>query len=184
LNILKLLVENQENEYSIRQISKLRKINYKSAYENVKKLGKEGIISIKERGNISLCSFNRKFNDSVYIVEHSRLEEFLKNKNFRVMHDRLDNIDDQFILLLFGSHVKKRQTKHSDIDLLLISKDPKNVRNELELLPLNTHLTHVTYEEFISMLKSSNPTVVLETIKKNIIFFGIEDYYRLIKNAR
>ena len=43
-NILKLLIENQDKKFTIRKISKLRKINYKSAYNAIQKLEKQGII--------------------------------------------------------------------------------------------------------------------------------------------
>lgn len=36
LNVLRLLIENPEKEYSIRKIALEKKINYKSAYEIVK----------------------------------------------------------------------------------------------------------------------------------------------------
>lgn len=184
LEILKLLIENQEEEFSIRQIAKKRKINYKSAYLNIQKLEKEGVIALKRQGNISLCAFNKNFNSSVYQVEHSRRGELLKNKNFKVLYNRLEKVNQQFILLLFGSYAKKNQTKRSDIDLLLITKDPKPFQEEIELIPLNIHLTPITYDNFIIMLKSKEMTVVSEALKFNIILLGIEDYYRFIKNAK
>ena len=45
------------------------------------------------------------------------------------------------------------------------------------------HLTAVTYKDFIYMAKSKEFTVVSEAIKNNIILVGIEEYYRLLKNA-
>lgn len=181
--ILNLLIENQEEEFSIRQIAKKRKINYKSAYSNIQKLEKEGVILLKKQGNISLCSFNKKFNSSVYQVEYSRREELFKNKNFKVIYNRLEKVNQQFILLLFGSYSKKTQTKHSDIDFLLITENSLQIQREIELIPLNIHLTSITYNDFLTMLKSKELTVVSEALKHNIILFGIEDYYRLVNNV-
>ena len=183
LNILKLLIENQETEFSIRQIAIQRNINYKSAYLNIEILAKEGIVKLKKLGNTTLCSFNQQFNTSVFEVEHARLQDLLKNKNFLVLYNRLAKINAQFILLLFGSYAKGKQSKGSDIDLLLITDTPKHIESQLKLLPLPIHLTHATYEEFLSMLHSTEFTAVSEAIKHNILLFGIEDYYRLINNA-
>jgi len=183
-NILKLLIENQEKTFSIRQIAIIRKINYKSAYNAIQSLAKEGVISLENKGNITLCSFSRKFNDSVFIVEDYRLHELLKNKNFQIIYNRICKVNAQFILLLFGSYAKKQESKHSDIDLLVISNDAKPIEVQIKLLPLNIHLTSITYENFIALLKSKEFTVVSEAIKHNILLFGIEDYYRLINNAR
>ncbi len=184
LNILKFLIESTGQEFSIRQLAKARKINYKSAYQNIMTLEKERIVQIKKQGNISLCSFNQNFNENVYLVEYYRRSNLLKNKNFKILYNRLQNLNQQFILLLFGSFVKKANSKHSDIDLLLISDKPKVVENEIDLLPLNIHLTSITYKDFETMLESRKLTVVSEAIKNNILLFGIEDYYRMMKNAK
>jgi len=184
LNILKLLIESQEKTFSIRQISIQRKINYKSAYTNLKLLAEDGIATLKKQGNTTICSFNYKFDDLVFEVEYERLQELLKNKNFLVLYDRLSKINAQFILLLFGSYAKKHESKHSDIDLLLITNDPKPIESQINLLPLNIHLTNITYDSFRAMLKSKEFTVVSEAMKHNILLFGLEDYYRLINNAR
>lgn len=183
LSILKLLIENQEKTFSIRQIALQRKINYKSAYLNLKILAEEGIVSLNKFGNTTCCSFNHKFNPSVFLVEYARLQDLLKDKNFLVLYNRLAKINTQFILLLFGSYAQARQTKSSDVDLLLISDTPNAIEREISLLPLPIHLTHITYQDFISMLTSKKFTVVSEAIKHNILLFGIEDFYRLINNA-
>lgn len=184
LNILRLLIENQEKTFSIRQIGIRRKINYKSAYTSLKDLAKEGVVSLKKQGNTTICSFDRHFNDSVFEVEYARLKELLKNKNFLVLYNRLASVNSQFILLLFGSYARGEETKNSDIDLLLISDNPKPAEMQISMIPLDIHLTRITYDNFRSMLRSKEFTVVSEAIKHNILLFGIEDYYRLMNNAR
>ncbi len=184
LNILQLLIENQEQQYSIRQIALQRKINYKSAYQAVHKLLKEGIVDLSKYGNIHLCTFKQHFNPMVFAVEDHRRQVLLKNKDFKVMYNRLKAINQQFVLLLFGSYAKKTQTKHSDMDLLLISNQPEAIKTQVQLLPLPIHLTIISYADFQTMLKSKEFTVVSEAVKKNILLFGVEDYYRMIENAR
>lgn len=184
LNILRLLIEHQELNLSIRQIALKRKINYKSAYLAVQKLQKEGVISVTRHGNTLICTFNRNFNTSVFTVEYYRLQNVLHDKNFKVLHSRLKRINRQFILLLFGSHAKKKETQHSDIDLLLVTDQPEKIQEQVNLLPLPIHLTSISYADFQTMLKSKEFTVVSEAIKNNTILFGIGDYYRMIENAR
>lgn len=186
IEILKLLIGNKEETFSIRRISKVRKINYKSAYISLRFLEKEKLVNLKKIGNTVSCTFNNKFNDLVFKAEYLRREEIIKNKNFLVVYNRLKEINKQFILLLFGSYAKGTANKHSDTDLLLISNEEvaKIIEREIKLFPLKIHLTHVNYEEFVSMLKSKEFTVVSEAIKKNIILYGIEDYYKIIENAK
>ena len=184
--ILKHLIANREKTFSINEISKILKIDYKLIHTNIHKLEKENAIKIEDFGNTKRCSFDNFFNEDVYIVEKERAKDLLKNKNFLVMYNNLKKINSQFMLLMFGSQVKGTATKHSDIDLLIISNESevKKVDQQLDLLPYKIHLTPVNYDGFIQMLKSKEFTVVSEAIKNNIILFGIEDYYKLLSNAR
>ena len=184
--ILRFLIENKEKAFSMYELSKILKMDYKLLYINIKKLEKEESIEVENLKSQKRCSFNDRFNDDVFTVENERRNDLLKKKEFKAIYDKLKGISKQFILLLFGSHVKRTVTKNSDIDLLLISnsEDAKLIEEKLEILPLKIHLTPMTYESFINMLKTKEQTVVSEALKKNIILSGIEDYYRLIKNAK
>lgn len=184
--ILKFLIENKERAFSMYGISRALKIDYKLIYINTKKLEKEKSIEVEDLKSQKRCSFKDNFNEEVFIVEYERRNAFLKKKEFKAIYDKLKVVNKQFILLLFGSHANGTATKNSDIDLLLISnqKDVKAIEEKLELLPLKIHLTPITYESFVGMIKTKEQTVVSEAIKNNIIFFGIEDYYRLLKHAK
>ncbi|MBI3035773.1 hypothetical protein HYY71_05620 [Candidatus Woesearchaeota archaeon] len=114
-NILRILIENPDEKYSIRKLSKLRKINYKSAYQALMKLEKEGVVHLERLGNTISCSFSKRLNPSVFAVEYGRREEILKDSNLNIMCQNFKAIPHQFVLLLFGSQAKKAATKHSDI---------------------------------------------------------------------
>lgn len=181
--ILKLLIENKEEKFSIRKISQIREINYKSAYNAVLNLEKQGIVNIEKIGNANLCSFTNNFNPLVFEAEYERRKKILKNSNFKVIFDDLIKINTLFILLLFGSYAKNMQNKQSDIDFLVISENFTEIQAELSLIPLNIHLTTITPKEFKIMAQSKEFTVVSEAMRNNIIFIGIEEYYKLLKNA-
>ena len=184
--ILRFLIENKEKAFSMYGLSKILKIDYKLLYLNVKKLEKENSIEVENLQSQKRCSFKDKFNGDVFIVESERKKDILKKKEFKAIYEKLRTINKQFILLVFGSYIKGTATKNSDVDLLLISnsEDAKIIEEKLEVLPLKIHLTPITYESFVDMLKTKDQTVVSEALKKNIILFGIEDYYRLIQNAK
>lgn len=185
IEILKLLIGNKEETYSIRKIALQRKINYKSAYNALKALENKRIIELKRAGNTLLCTFNNSFNDLVFKAEYSRREDLFKKKEFLVIYNSLTKLEFPSIILLFGSHIKGTAAKHSDIDLLLISDEEhfKKVQETISIFPQDIHLTPVTYESFIRMAKSKEFSVVSEAIKNNIILIGIEEYYRLLKNV-
>jgi DNA-binding transcriptional ArsR family regulator len=183
IEILELLLDKKEERFTIRKISQSLKINYRIAYEHVTSLEKEGLLKITKAGNSKICEFSGKFDSRVFEAEYYRRMALLKNKDFLVLHNRLAELKFPFIALLFGSHAKGTLGKHSDIDILAIGGDEKEIQATISLLPDKIHLTTVTYENFIHMARSREFTVVSEALKSNIVLIGIEEYHRLISNA-
>jgi len=146
-------------------------------------LENEALIRVTKTGNSKVCEFASKFDSRVFEAEYLRKWAFLKNKDFRVIHNRLAELRFPFIALLFGSYAKGTANRHSDIDILTIGGDEKEIRMAISLLPDKIHLTAIDYENFIHMAKSREFTVVSEALKNNIILIGIEEYYRLLSNV-
>lgn len=183
IKILKLLLENKEARFTIKKIADSLNINYRIAYEQAMKLEKEGLLKITKTGNSNVCELALKFNNKVFEAEYLRREELFKNKDFLVIHNRFAELKFPFIALLFGSCAKGTANRHSDIDILTIGGNEKELQAVIQLLPDKIHLTSLSYEEFIGMAKSREFTVVSEALKNNIILIGIEEYYRLLSNA-
>jgi len=181
--ILKLLLSNKEEKFTIKKISERLKINYRIAYERVIVLEKEGLIRVTRAGNSKICEFTGMFNNKAFEAEYERKRDLFKNKDLLVIHSMLAGLKFPFIVLLFGSYAKGTADRHSDIDLLIIGGEEKKVRSEIALMPDKVHLTQISYEDFITMAKSREFSVVGEAMKNNIILIGIEEYYRLLKNA-
>ena len=184
IKILKILIGNMEEKFTIKKIAERAKVNYRIAHEKVSQMEKEGLVKVVKTGNAKVCEFTNKFDKSVFEAEDERRGDLLKNKDFLVLYKRLSELRFPFIALLFGSHAKGKANKHSDIDLLTIGGDEKEIRSIISLWPEKIHLTSVTYKNFIHMAKSREFTVVSEAIKNNIILVGIEEYYRLLSNAQ
>jgi predicted nucleotidyltransferase len=182
--ILIYMLDHKEEKFTINQLSKKLNLNYRIAHQTIKSLEKEQLIKTEKAGRSLLCSLTYKFNEKLFSAEYQRTQKLLKNKTFKVIHKRFSEIQQNFILLLFGSQAKKQADKHSDIDLLAITENEKEIKETAELMPLNIHLTTTTYNSFIQMIKSNELTVGSEVLKNNIILIGIEDYYRLLKNAQ
>lgn len=187
--ILKLLLSNKKQEFTIRAIAQKIPIDYKATYLTIKQMIENNTIKAKKAGQTVLCSINKKaFSPDVFKAESIRKQEILKNKDLNVLYNRIkeDLKEPFFILLLFGSYASGKARKKSDIDLMLITDKEaikKKIRHIVSLLPLKTHFIDFSSEEFLSMLKTTEFNVGKETFDNNIILFGIEDYYRLIQNA-
>ena len=187
INVLKLLIERNAEKFSINQISKLRGVNYKTAYLNVKKLEKLQLINAEKLGNTTNCTFSFKSHPLVYDAEILRRDEFLaKNRGIAVLYNQLLKVKNPlFCALLFGSYSKGKQTKRSDIDLAVISSGElyEQVQKEISILPLKLHLLHFTSEQFVASLKTTEFNVCHEIKKNNVIMFGTESYYEVLRHA-
>lgn len=181
--ILRYLIENQDKQPSIKRIAETLHLNYKSAHQGLEKLRKAGVVKLTQIGNSRICSFVPRPSPLVFEVEYERRKDLIKNKDFLAMYSRMALVSQPYIAVIFGSQAKGAATVHSDIDILLIT-DSEQPGHELRLLPFKIHTTEISPKEFGQMLKSREFTVVSEAVKKNLILIGIEDYYRLIANAR
>jgi len=185
IKIIKTLIENKS--LTIREISQKINSDYKITHIAVQRLIEKDIIFIETIGKSSLCRLNNNFTFEIYKAEDEKKQDLLKNKNIKQLYKEISaRIKTSFfIFIVFGSYAKKKQTKSSDIDLILISNEEnfeKTIDNITSILPLKTHILVFTEEEFIRMKNSKERNVVKEAIENNIILYGTENYYKL-KNA-
>ncbi|MFA4887093.1 MAG: nucleotidyltransferase domain-containing protein [Candidatus Nanoarchaeia archaeon] len=184
LKIIKHFIENKKPK-TIRELAQQIKADYKITHTAIQRLIEKKALNVQTVGNSSLCRLDETYyNIEIYEAENERKEHILKNSNIKQLYKEVTSKINTnfFVFLLFGSYAKNKQTKTSDIDLLLISneKDFENrISNILSLLPLKTQVLVFTEEEFIRMKDAKKPNVIHEVIENNIILYGIETYYRM-----
>ncbi|MFH1211946.1 MAG: nucleotidyltransferase domain-containing protein [Candidatus Woesearchaeota archaeon] len=185
IKIIKLFIADRKPK-TIREISKAIGSDYRITYIAVQKLLEKNILSAKTVGKSSLCSLNPAyFGFEIFKAEEERKNAALNNRNLSQLYKEImaKAGTSFFVLLLFGSYAKQKQTKSSDIDLMFICDDKnfeKRIIESLYLLPLKTHSLAFTEQEFRKMKDSKESNVVKETIQNNIILNGSEAYYRMI----
>ncbi|MBU1129281.1 MAG: nucleotidyltransferase domain-containing protein [Nanoarchaeota archaeon] len=181
--ILKYLIENKESKSSIRKISQQLNTDYKNTFNIINCFPE--IISKEKIGNTNKIKLKLIPNKEIYSIEEKRTKDFLeKNKQLKLLHEDIMSINYPFfIVLLFGSYVKKTQTKKSDIDICIISDNKEKTKeliSKFNLLPLPLEIQEFSFNEFESMVKTKEVNLSDEIIKKNILLYGIENYYNLI----
>lgn len=179
-DILNLLIQNKSKQFTIKEVSKILKIDYKNTYEAVKHI--EHSINIDKRSNASYLSFKPIFNNDVFVVENKRKEQIIKK--IPLIYKDLKSIKNPFFIpVLFGSFAKGSETKFSDIDICIIHDNEEEVKKIIRILSIHSKLElHIfTYNEFIDMLKINEFNVGKEIRDTGIILHNIESYYEVIK---
>lgn len=199
INLLRLFDQNFNSEFTINQIAK--KINFDYAYANreVNKLIKRGIISKKTVGNAHLCSLNLKNDETIAIIfdyethkkscfykEHKVLKtcflDFLKEAKRYNIHS----------LVIFGSYASGKETKKSDLDVLIISENKKQmdsmhklINNAFKLSDVEINPIVIGRKDFVEMLINKiKLNIGKEALKNHIIIYGIERFWESVVEAK
>ncbi|MDA3836865.1 MAG: nucleotidyltransferase domain-containing protein [Nanoarchaeota archaeon] len=186
IKILKKLIENKEKEYSIRELSKEIKSDYRITHKATQSLIQLQRVQARTIGKSTILTLNKKFSKEIFLAETERKEKAMENKNINTLLNIIkSNINTtQYILLLFGSFAKTKQNKKSDIDLLFISDniEEEDLTNLLETIPFDIDYHLFAEKEWSDMLDSKKENLVKEIVRNNVILYNIEAYYELIKN--
>jgi len=187
LNIMNLFRKDMFLKKTIREISMLLKKDYPNTYNAVIELEKEGFLKIEKIGKSKLCSveINQKIISLFsFLDEQESFETNIPNIN-KILDFKEFNED---IILVTGSYVLGKQTKTSDIDLILIVKEKafekqKLLENVSSLMIPKVHALVFTYKDFMDMLLDKKPNLGKEIFKKRLIFKNTTKYYNLINEA-
>lgn len=191
--ILQVFVSNFNKKYSIREISRLLKMNNSLTHRTIKPLIKLKILLKDDKGFLYLdCSKNH---DIITYTEYLRRNDFLKRSKNKLISILAEDIYkkfplENFCLLIFGSAVYSKTPR--DIDLLLIIEKTddvgmaeKDLYNITRNFTIKIHPVIISVESFYEMiLKREELNVINETLKNHIILYGAEVFYKLIMKGR
>jgi predicted nucleotidyltransferase len=187
LNIMNLFKKNTFLKKTIREISILLKKDYPNTYNAIIELEKEGLLKIEKIGKSKLCSIelNQKTISLFSFLDEQ--ESFEANiPNINKLLDFKEFSED--IILVTGSYVLGKQSKTSDIDLILIVKEKafekqKLLENTTSLMIPKVHALVFSQKDFIDMLLDKKPNLGKEIFNKQLIFKNTTKYYNLLKEA-
>lgn len=190
--IMKIFVANITERFSIKKISEHLEKPYPLIHRSAKNLIEKGTIN-KDKQNFLSLNYKQNHAELAY-VESLRKYEFLKkNKTLQLFaRDVLEKIKlEFFIFLAFGS-CTGNNSKPRDVDILVIVEN-KNKMEKIEKILNNIasnfslafDINVISVESTHEMLtRRSEPNLMNEILDNHILFFGAENYYRLLKNAR
>lgn len=152
INILKPFFENPNEEFHIRELSRLLNINHTTIRQYLLKLVKEGLIEIKKGKPYDYfkANINKKF---LNIKLFFNLEK-LRESN---IIEQIERDYDYPVIILFGSYASATDDSKSDIDLFVLTevkKDKDYFRFESKL---NRKITlHIFSKDKFNYAKNKN----------------------------
>src|SRR3989338_490133 len=167
LTILKPFFEDPTSKFSIRELSRILRINHTTVRQYLNKMVKEELLFFKKEGVYSfyhLTLSKKTLNLKLYY----NLE---KIRNSNLIED-LDKAYDLPVIVLFGSYASARDDASSDMDICLISNVNKEFQIEKYEKRLNRKISlHKFSKDLWDKSKKSNPNLV-NSICNGIVLSG------------
>ena len=200
LQILELFKNTPAQALTIHHTSKLLKRTYPFVYKKVNQLIASNILNRKEVGRAHEVWPNLKNERTVLyfaLNDEQQKERYLKRSSIRgALQDLVEKIKRNSAvqaIVLFGSHAKGKETKKSDIDILVITAAKAREIDQFVLSIANTvnmvfgcqiNPLIVDNEMFKEMLtKPEELNVGKETLNAHVILCGFEHFWILVGDA-
>jgi len=173
----------------VKQLSKNKSDNY--VHGVLKKFSKMGVLSAEKYGN-----------SIVYSLAHSqaavRIVSFIsehKSSLLNLPHELINELmkvipTSYFTFIITGSYAEQKQTRKSDLDVVVICDNFRNtkeilvpIKNKGDLSVPRVHPYVFTEAQFYEMLINDEENFGKEAARKHLIVFGGESFYRILFKA-
>jgi predicted nucleotidyltransferase len=200
LRIIGLMRKDIDLGLTISQISKLLKIGYVPAYNHIKEMEKEEIITVLKIGNSKQCKLNLESTKTRHLLQELDIQrkEEVYNENQKlksILEGLISKLTEKYIsevlsIVLFGSYAKGNANKSSDIDLMFIVNNLKDrtLRGSIERECASFQYSHnikispliTDIGELKKMLDKKELNVGKEVEESGISLYGHEMFWRII----
>ena len=190
-HVLGVLLNNLEVSYSIRELSREVKQDYKIVFTTVKTLAKEKLVMITRVSNINQCRLHlsQEYSSLFGFISERFARQKVSTPIWNALQDIISSLSNPFYtLLLFGSHAKNTARKTSDIDLLFIISELRQEKEIVASVHKSALLNNIkinpvilTQKEFIKGLQEKS--ISQEAYKKHVLIKGGELFYTILSHA-
>ena len=192
--IFKAFLEKPWRGFTFKEVKSCSAKKSKSYVGNIlKKFVKQKLLYEEKVGNVILYKLNIKsekaLNYAGIVSEHIAWNK--KHIPYQELEQLISKIPtDFFILLITGSYASNKQTKSSDLDIVIICDDcfePKRIYAELkhqtEISIPSIHLYVFRRNDFFKMLTDKEANYGKETARNNLAISGGKIYYKIMAEA-
>ena len=156
ITILKLFFENPNEEFQIRELSRLLNINHTTIRQYLLKLVKEDLIETKKGKPYDYfkAKTNKKFLNLKLFYNLEKLRE-------SSLIEQIEKDYDYPIVILFGSYASATDNTNSDVDLFVLTEIKKENNYSKFENKLNRKITlHLFSKDKFNSAKHKNPELI------------------------
>lgn len=161
----------------------------------LKQFQKLNLVETQRTGDVTAYSLNLNNNLTLSYLHLINELDISGNKKLpkrilKEMQDRIFKHSEFFILLVFGSYAAGKASEKSDLDIAVIVESEQSKKEmapfietvkRREIIGIDYHI--FTRKEFLEMLAIDQENVGKEIYRKNIAYYGLIEYYNLIKGT-
>ena len=185
--ILRFLLANFDNDYSINEIAKNCGLAPNGAYEALKKFEKKGILLFKKIANLKSYKINFDSIEANKLLELILVPNYKEAKiNYRYNDLRpLEKITK--LCIIFGSYITQKE-KPNDIDVLFVIRkmDYKKYTQVLDnvkmVMPFKLHDIIQTKNDLTKNIRKRDK-IIVNAISEGAVLWGHEFLIEVIKNV-
>ena len=189
--VYRALYLNKEGLH-VREICRLAKLSLPAVSKHIINGESKKIIFCREIGRMKLCRLNFKNEKIVSILHEVELDRFRKLP-FAAQESLNSFVDDlrekPLIAIIFGSYSTGKQTKKSDLDVLLVfqradSSLAKNTESSARKISsrtgINIQPVSLSYEEFEKSILSKENEFMKDIRGRSLVMSGLDAYLKII----
>lgn len=192
--LLHPFIKEPWGKFTFKEVKKLsNKTSESYVYDGLKRFVKKEILKEEKAGNGILYSLNLSNLKALafvgFIAEYKAWnKKHIPFNDLKKIAAKIPSIF--FTLIITGSYAKNKQTKTSDIDVIILvdnAVETKKIYAELlhicEMNIPQIHLYIFKNKDFLEMLLNKEANYAKETVKNNLILYGGGAYFQLIREA-
>ena len=183
--IINYLGKNIGKRFTMHELSKLVNTPYASFYRAIQHMGDVlEVVVVGKSKTVSLKTNNPVIKAHLTVSSDEEKKEFIQRQP--ILKKIASELETKDIIILFGSYAKGKETKKSDIDLMIINKDGEKSLSFSKyetLFKKKINPLFVTAKEFKKMLQDKYENVGKQALKNHIILNNPEWFWRLVLNG-
>ncbi len=165
MRILVVLAENPDKEFYQREIAKLAGISIGATSEKMRKLSEDSLVDVRKSGRMMFYRYD---------LRDPLARQFKIMLNINDIHDLVKELSSYARrVILFGSCAEGTNVKDSDIDLLVLSDDPKKTKKTSSIygIRIGKKISPIVVNanEFLQLRSRDKP--LYERINKGIVLW-------------